>query len=73
MSKTITKTHTLYPVSYLADDGSQINTVWAFEPIGEDIHIGESFEVTLEHPVLGDDAKAKTIAELEKKLAALKS
>ena len=73
MSKTITKTHKLYPVSYLAADGSQINTVWAFDPVGRDIFVGESFEVTVEHPVLGDKHKAKAIAELEKKLAALKS
>lgn len=71
-----TVTHTLYPVSYLANDGTQVDTVYTWSPsrtVGDDWFIGEPITMSMQHAELGDDAKAAKIAALEAELAALRS
>ena len=65
--------HTLYPISYLADNGKQIDTCWGHEPLGDKYFVGESFVVELLHPeTMGEEARQAKIAELEAELVALK-
>lgn len=65
--------HTLYPISYIADDGTQVDTCWGHKPIGGEFWVGESFVVELLHPeTMGEEARQAKIAELEAELEALK-
>ena len=70
------KTHTLYPVSYVNDDGEQINTIYLFSPIGvlNDYWVGEPIEFEAEHPSdMADDARIAKILELREKLSKLEA
>ena len=66
-------THTLYPVSYINEDGSQRDTLYNFKPIGKDYSVGLPIEVVTEHPAtMSDEHHQAAIENLERKLAALK-
>ena len=65
--------HTLYPVSFIADDGRQINTVWTHNPSGDEYWVGDPLYVTAIHPDnLPKSALKDRIAETENRLAQLK-
>ena len=67
------KKHTLYPISYIAEDGTQIDTCWGHKPIGGEFWVGEQFVVELLHPeTLGEEAMQAKIKALEAELEALK-
>lgn len=67
------KKHTLYPISYLADDGTQVDTCWSHRPIGGEFFVGESFVVELLHPdTLCAEKRQAKIKALEAELEALK-
>ena len=71
--KTKQVTHTLYPVSYINDDGEQRDTVYNFKPIGKDYVVGLPIELVTEHPAtMSDEHQQATIDSLERKLAILK-
>ena len=71
--KTKQVTHTLYPVSYINEDGVQRDTLYNFKPIGKDYHVGLPFEVVTEHPAtMSEEHHRATIEHLERKLAKLK-
>ena len=66
-------THTVYPISYVNDEGIQRNAVWNHMPIGDQYWVGEPIEITVEHPdALGEEYRKAEIAELEKRLESLK-
>jgi len=68
------KTHTLYPVSYVDDDGEQVNTLYVFRPSSSDYWIGEPIELEVEHPSdMADDARIAKILELREKLSKLEA
>ena len=69
------KTHTLYPVSYVNDDGEQINTLYTFYPsASNDYWVGDPIEVEAEHPSdMADDARIAKILELREKLSKLEA
>ena len=66
-------THRLFPVSWIDDDGIQLNTVWTHNPSGDEYWVGEAIYVTAIHP---DDLPKsdlnQRIAEAETKLLQLK-
>ncbi len=66
-------THTLYPVSYVNDDGTQRDTLYNFKPVGKDYSVGLPIEVVTEHPAtMSDEHHQAAIENLERKLAILK-
>lgn len=68
------KTHTLYPVSYVNDDGEQVNTLYNFYPSNPDYWVGEPIKVEVEHPSdMADDARIAKILELREKLSKLEA
>ena len=68
------KTHTLYPVSYVNDDGEQVNTLYNFHPSSSDYWIGDPIELEIEHPSdMADDARIAKILELREKLSKLEA
>ena len=78
--KTKQVTHTLYPVSYINEDGTQRDVLYNFKPIGKDYLVGLPIEMVTEHPATMSDEHHQatiehhqaTIEHLERKLAALK-
>ena len=71
--KTKQVTHTLYPVSYINDDGTQRDTLYTFKPTGKDYSVGLPIEVVTEHPAtMSEEHHQATIDNLERKLAKLK-
>ena len=71
--KTKQVTHTLYPVSYINEDGKQRDTLYNFKPIGKDYVVGLPIEMVTEHPAtMSDEHHQATIEHLERKLAILK-
>ena len=66
-------THTVWPVSYLDSNGEQTDGLWCFKTESAGKWAGEPIEITVEHPVLGDDARLAKIAELEADLAKLRA
>ena len=68
-----TVTHTVYPVSYISDDGTQRDTLWGHRPVGDEYFVGEPMQVSAEHPeTMGEDKRAAEIAALEKRIAQLR-
>jgi hypothetical protein len=71
-----TVTHTLYPISYLDNDGEQVDTVYTWNPgrtvSNQGWFIGEPITITMHHNELGAAARAEKIAALEAELAQLK-
>lgn len=68
------QTHTVYPISYVSEMGVQRNAIWNHKPVGDQYWVGEPIEITTDHPdALGEEYREAEIAELEKKLAALRS
>ena len=68
------KIHTLYPVSYVNDDGEQVNTLYTFHPSGAEYWIGDTIEIEVEHPSdMADDARIAKILELREKLSKLEA
>ena len=69
-----TVTHKLYPISYIDNNGTQINTIYKFNPSHDSsCWVGKPIEIELEHPDLGPEAKAKKIAQLKQDLANLEA
>jgi hypothetical protein len=64
-------TKKVWPVSWVSDDGKQMNSIWDMCP-GDKYWVGEPVELTFDYP---DDLAAKVraakILELQAKLAAL--
>ena len=68
------KTHKLWPVSYVNDDGEQVNTLYVFHPSGADYWVGDPIELEVEHPSdMADDARIAKILELREKLSKLEA
>ena len=70
------KTHTLYPVSYVNDDGEQVDTLYYFDPsdVMPGYWVGEPIEYVVEHPSdMEDDARIAKILELREKLSKLEA
>jgi len=58
--------HTLYPVSYIDDEGNQQDTLWSWTPAGDSYWVGEQVTITVDHvDGMGDDARLAKIADLK--------
>ena len=70
-----TVTHKLWPVSYLNDDGKQVDSLYTFDPsnvdssysVGEPVHLA-----TIHVEGMAAESRLAKIAELEEKLDRLK-
>ena len=66
-------THTLWPVTYVNEDGEQRESIYNFKPVGKDYVIGSPVEVIVQHPEnVGAEHRQEAIERLERKLAVLK-
>ena len=69
-----TVTHKLWPVSYVDDNGKQVDTVWAFKAHGEGNFSGDPFEVDTQHPEgLTESWHEEKIAKLKKEIRKLEA
>ena len=71
------ETHTLWPVSYVDDDGIQQNCLYSFDPsrvAPEKYWVGDAITLIAEHPSnMSENHRAAKILEMREKLAALES
>jgi len=66
--------HKLWPVSYIDDNGVQVDTVWNFKPSGDEFHVGEACFFELIHPKdLPQEERAAKIARIESELEVLRN
>ena len=66
--------HRLWPVSYINDDGQQVDSLYCFDPSGvnKEYWVGESFIVETLHTIKMDDtAKQEKLAKLKAQIAKL--
>jgi hypothetical protein len=69
-------THTLYPVSYINDEGKQIDQLYTFDPQRADksYWVGEPIEVEAQHTsAMTDSHKIEKIAKLKAEIAKLEN
>ena len=67
------KTHKLYPVSYVDDEGNQVDTLYTFKPGSEDIWVGEPIIIDTNHPDVAEPMRAAKILKMRETLAKLES
>ena len=70
------KTHKLWPVSYVNDDGEQVDTLYYFDPSTSSpgYWVGQPLYLEVEHPSdMADDARIAKILELREKLSKLEA
>ena len=68
--------HKLWPVSYINDEGKQVDTLYCFNPaeVCPDYVVGEAFIVETLHPInMESDYKQAKIAALKEKIAKLEA
>ena len=76
--KQVQVTHTLWPVSYIDDDGVQQDILYTFDPsrVAPDYIVGPSIQVVATHPDgmnYQESHRAKKIIALREKLHALEA
>ena len=71
------KTHILYPVSYIDDEGKQQNALYSFDPsnvVGNGYWVGEAITMVVEHPSdMTESHRAAKILEMREKLEKLEA
>ena len=70
-----TVTHKLWPVSYINDDGNQVNSLYTFDPsnVDESYWVGNPIDVMVPHVEgMAAESRLAKIAQLEEKLDRLK-
>ena len=68
--------HDLWPVSYIDDQGRQINSLYTFDPsrVDETYWVGQPLQIAVGHIAdMEPDAKAKKIAALKATLKELEA
>ena len=68
--------HKLWPVSYIDDDGKQVDTLYSFDPsrVDKTYFVNEPFFVETLHPAKMDDtARLEKIAKLKAQIAKLEA
>ena len=67
--------HKIWPVSYVNDEGQQINTTYTFDPsrLDKDYWVGEAVTVEVEHPDIVESLRAAKILKMRETLAKLES
>ena len=66
--------HKLWPVSYINDDGEQVDALYSFNPskVDKTYWVGEAFFVETLHTIKVDDtAKQEKLAKLKAQIAKL--
>ena len=67
-------THKLWPVSYVSDSGSIINSLYSFKPHGEGYWVGEPIQLAVQHSEdIAETSRNARIAELKETLAKLEA
>ena len=68
--------HKLWPVSYIDEEGKQVDTLYSFNPgrVDNTYWLGEAFTVETLHPIKMDDtARLEKIAKLKAQIAKLET
>ena len=68
--------HKLWPVSYIDDEGKQVDTLYSFDPsrVDKTYWVGEPFFVeTLHTKAMNDNYRLNKIAALKEKIAKLEA
>ena len=71
-----TITHKLWPISYVSNEGKQVDTLYSFNPgdICPEYYVGDAIEVEVQHPAeMSDEHRIAQILKLRAQLAKLEA
>ena len=69
-------THKLWPVSYINDEGGQVDTLYSFDPsrVDKTYWVGEAFTIEVMHTAsMDDNSRQAKIDDLKAQIAKLES